>query len=56
LFCGDSREIEKKIVERAVEVVFTERSGDLGAALVEGACGDDVSSERHARTAWIGGS
>lgn len=42
---GDAGEFEEEIVERAVEMVFAERSRDFRPAFVEGSRGNNVASQ-----------
>jgi hypothetical protein len=43
---SDPREIQKEIVERAVEVVFTGGSGENGTAFVESSAENDKTAQR----------
>ena len=50
----DACKIEEHIIQRTVEVVLAESSGEFGAALVQGAASDDIAAQRFTRTARKG--
>ena len=49
----ESGEFEKEVIERAVELVFSERAGKRRTAFVESSGGDDVASKSFMRAAGI---